>query len=182
MTTTRKVQPRKRVNQHFVVVASGGCRDRISFFSFSWLQFLVHIPKNPSDEARKNAKGALLKTLAPNPQIYPKSFPKPSQNHPKPSQNPPKIAPKPYQTEGNWKCSHENKKSWKKIVSGQCPPPFWTPFWTPKASQERPKSLPKAAKMEPKTRKKRCLKTSCFQTRFFHGLEVVFNGFLNDFW
>ena len=56
------------------------------------------------------------------------------------------------------------------------------PFWTPKASQERPKSLPKAAKMEPKTGKKQCLKTSRFQTPFFHGLELVFNGFLDDFW
>ena len=85
----RKVQPRKRGNQHFVVVASGGCRDRISFFSFSWLQFLVHIPKNPSDEARKNAKGALLKTLAPNPQIYLKSFPNLSKTVP----NLPKTLP-----------------------------------------------------------------------------------------
>ena len=55
-------------------------------------------------------------------------------------------------------------------------------FWTPKASQQRPKSLPKAAKMEPKTRKHSGLKTSRFQTQFFHGLDVVLNGFLNDFW
>ncbi len=41
-----------------------------------------------------------------------------------------------------------------------------------KNSQERPKSLPKAAKMEPKTRKKTCLKTSPFQTRFFHDFDV----------
>ena len=55
-------------------------------------------------------------------------------------------------------------------------------FWTLKASQEWPKRFPKAAKMEPKTRKKRCLKTRCFQTRFFHGLEVIFDGFSDDFW
>ena len=58
----------------------------------------------------------------------------------------------------------------------------WTQFWTPKASQERPKSVPKPPKIEPTTRKKRCLKTSRFQTRCFHGLEVVFNCFLDDFW
>ena len=45
-----------------------------------------------------------------------------------------------------------------------------------------PKSLPKAAKIEQKTHKKGCLKTSCFQIRFFHGLEVVFDSFFKDFW
>ena len=57
----------------------------------------------------------------------------------------------------------------------------WAPFSTPKAPQERPKSLPKAPKMERQTRKNRCLKTSRFQTRFFHGLGVIFKGFFNDF-
>jgi len=55
------------------------------------------------------------------------------------------------------------------------------PFWMPNASQERPKSLTKAAQIEPKMQKKRCFKTSRFQTRFVHGLEAVFNGFLNYF-
>ena len=63
----------------------------------------------------------------------------------------------------------------------QCPPPSWDTIWTPKAPQERPKSLPKAPKMECQTRKNRCLKTSRFQTRFFHGLGVIFKGFFNDF-
>ena len=48
----------------------------------------------------------------------------------------------------------------------------------PREAQEPPQSSQKVRK----TQKKRCWKTSRFQTRFFHGLEVVFNGFLNDFW
>ena len=31
----------------------GGCNDRILFFSFSWLQFIVHIPKT---QATRHAK------------------------------------------------------------------------------------------------------------------------------
>ena len=48
----------------------------------------------------------------------------------------------------------------------------------PREAQEPPKSCQNRAQ----NAKKRCLKTSRFQTRFFHGLEVVFNGFLDDFW
>ena len=47
----------------------------------------------------------------------------------------------------------------------------------PREAQE----LPKAAKMEPKSWKKECLKTSCFQTRFLDDVGFVFNGFLDDF-
>ena len=47
----------------------------------------------------------------------------------------------------------------------------------PREAQEPPKSCQNGAK----NAKKRCLKTSRFQTRFFNGLEVVFGGFWGDF-
>ena len=47
----------------------------------------------------------------------------------------------------------------------------------PREAQEAPKT----SKMEPKTRKNACRKTSRFYIRFFHGLDVIFDGFLDVF-
>ena len=47
----------------------------------------------------------------------------------------------------------------------------------PREAQE----APNFSKMEPKTRKNACRKTSRFYIRFFHGLDVIFDGFLYDF-
>ena len=68
-------------------------------------------PQNLSDEAYKNARGALLQTLSQILKPSQKSFPKPPQTQPKSSQNRAKTVPKPSQIEGNSKCSHKNKKS-----------------------------------------------------------------------
>ena len=47
----------------------------------------------------------------------------------------------------------------------------------PREAQEAPKT----SKMEPKTRKNACRKTSRFYIRFFHGLDVIFDGFFDVF-
>ena len=114
-----------------------------------------------------------------------KNLPKPPPNHPKPSPNLPQTLPKsspnPPKSKKNKSRATKTTKVETKIGLSQCMASSWAPFLTPKTPQERPKSLPKAPKMERQTRKNRCLKTSRFQTRFFHGLGVIFHGFFDDF-
>ena len=110
MTTTRKVQPRKRETQHDRIMFGRnpkvqprkreiqvsllwpleGSRDRMYLFSFSWLQFLVHIRKTKLRGMQK-CKGRTVEYLCTKPsnlpKILPQTIPKPSQTFPKPFQH-----------------------------------------------------------------------------------------------
>ena len=181
MTATRKLQPRKGETRHFVLVACGALQGQNLVFFFRGCNFLFISPK-PKRRDMQKCKGHLGENSHPKspklPKILSQTCQDPSQTLPKPFQNQPPTS----KIEGKSNFSDENKKGQEKIGFPQCPSPSWMSFWTPKASQERPKSLPKAAKIEPKTWKKRCLNISRFQTRIFYGFDLVFGGILNDFW